>query len=215
MAGGRKAGIATGEMVSFPVMAFRGFPADALDFYEGWEADNSRTYWQAHKHVYDTCVRGPMEELLTKLEPEFGSWKIFRPNRDVRFSANKEPYKTAVAGIASADGSAYYVQLSLDGLHAASGYYQLAPDQLSRFRAAIDNGPTGKQLVSLVEKLEKQGYRIGWEGLKSAPRGYSPDHPRIRFLRHKGLTMGRVWEVGAWLGTARAADRVIKTWRAS
>src|ERR1051325_11582899 len=77
-------------------MAFRGWPAEALEFYEGLEADNSRTYWLAHKDVYDKQVQAPMADLLADLAAEFGVGKIFRPNRDVRFSADKSPYKTAI-----------------------------------------------------------------------------------------------------------------------
>src|ERR1051325_11884594 len=77
-------------------MAFRGWPAEALEFYEGLEADNSKTYWTAHKTVYDEKVHAPMLALLAELEPEFGAGKIFRPYRDVRFSADKSPYKTAI-----------------------------------------------------------------------------------------------------------------------
>src|SRR5581483_11251965 len=70
------------------LMAFKGWPAEALEFFEGLEADNSKTYWQANKQVYEDKVKGPMEALLADLKPKFGDGKIFRPYRDVRFSAN-------------------------------------------------------------------------------------------------------------------------------
>src|SRR3981081_383623 len=79
------------------LMAFRGWPVEAIEFYEGLEADNSKAYWQDHKSVYEQCVQRPMKELLAELAPEFGEGKIFRPYRDVRFSADKSPYKTAIA----------------------------------------------------------------------------------------------------------------------
>src|SRR3954451_9103578 len=78
-------------------MAFRGWPMAAIDFFDGLEEDNSREYWLTHKAVYDEAVRAPMEELLAELADEFGESKIFRPNRDVRFSADKSPYKTNIA----------------------------------------------------------------------------------------------------------------------
>jgi len=95
-------------------MAFMGFPAAAVDFYKDLDDDNSREWWLAHKDVYETAVRQPLTELLSTLEPEFGvSTKIFRPNRDVRFSPDKSPYKTAQGGyIATPGGFAYYVQIS-------------------------------------------------------------------------------------------------------
>ncbi len=68
---------------------FRGWPAEALEFYEGLEADNSKAYWTAHKDVYETVVLSPMKAILAELAPEFefGDGKVFRPNRDVRFNA--------------------------------------------------------------------------------------------------------------------------------
>src|SRR6266516_1312614 len=120
-------------------MAFRGWPAEAVEFYEGLAADNSRTYWHEHKPVYDTAVRGPMDELLAELAGEFGEGKVFRPNRDVRFSADKSPYKTAIGAVLAGGG---YVQLSADGLAAGCGMYEMASEQLDRYRrAVVDDGP--------------------------------------------------------------------------
>lgn len=65
-------------------VAFRGWPAEAIEFFEGLEADISKAYWQDHKDIYERSVRGPMEELLAELAPEFGEGTIFRPYRDVR-----------------------------------------------------------------------------------------------------------------------------------
>ena len=70
-------------------MAFNGWPAQAVEFYDGLEEDNSREYWHAHKAVYSEAVLRPMEELLEELSGRFGAGRIFRPNRDVMFSANK------------------------------------------------------------------------------------------------------------------------------
>src|SRR4026207_302168 len=95
-------------------MTFRGWPVEAIEFFEGLEADNSKSYWQRNKEVYDSTVRAPMEELLAELEPEFGEARIFRPYRDVRFSADKSPYKTNMAATLG-EG---YVSLSADGLGA-------------------------------------------------------------------------------------------------
>ncbi|NEE01831.1 DUF2461 domain-containing protein [Phytoactinopolyspora halotolerans] len=189
-------------------MAFHGWPAEALEFYEGLEADNSRTYWTAHKHIYDRDVRGPMVELLTELEPEFGEGKIFRPNRDVRFSADKSPYKTTIAATLDRGG---YVQLSADGLAAGSGIYMMDADQLSRYRHAVDDDETGDELRALVDELIKQDVEVtAREYLKTAPRGYAKDHPRVELLRHKGIIAWRHWPAEAWLGTSAAKDTVVE-----
>ncbi len=106
-------------------MAFDGWPAEALEFYEGLEADNSRTYWTRHKALYDEKVLGPMTELVADLAPEFGDAKIFRPYRDVRFSKDKSPYKTNIGALVGSG----YIQLSARGLAAGDGMYHLAEDR--------------------------------------------------------------------------------------
>ena len=196
-------------------MPFRGWPAEAIDFYEGLEADNTKAYWQDNKATYEQAVRAPMEALLTRLEPEFGPGKIFRPYRDVRFSADKTPYKTNLAAVANRDDAVYYVSLSSAGLFAGSGYYHMARDQLARFRAAVDDAKHGVGLEKIVAALEKAGYDVGGDALRTAPRGFATDHPRIRLLRYKGIYAGRGFPASAWLGTAKAADRVVTVWRAT
>jgi uncharacterized protein (TIGR02453 family) len=188
-------------------MTFRGWPVEAVEFYEGLLADNSRVYWQDHKHVYEECVRAPMDALLTDLGPEFGEGKIFRPYRDVRFSKDKAPYKTAIAATLERGG---YIQMSADGLAAGCGLYRPAPDQLERYRAAVADARKGPALVKLVEAARAAKIDItASETLKTAPRGWPKDHPRIDLLRQKGLIAWREWPVGAWLGTAKAKQRVV------
>ena len=97
-------------------MGFTGFPAEAVTFYEGLGADNSRAYWQANKDVYSRSVRGPMDSLVEELA-EFGPFHIFRPNRDVRFAKDKTPYKDHVAAYGEGEGgTGYYVHFSATGL---------------------------------------------------------------------------------------------------
>jgi uncharacterized protein (TIGR02453 family) len=188
-------------------MAFRGWPVEAIEFFEGLEADNSRTYWQAHKPTYDAKVRAPMQELLAELESKWGEGRIFRPNRDVRFSRDKSPYKTSIAATLTGGG---YVQFSADGLATGSGLYRPATDQLARLRAAIDDDTTGKQLVRIVATARTADIEItAHDTLKTAPRGYPKDHPRIDLLRQKGVIAWRQFPIGAWLGTAKAKDRVV------
>ncbi len=188
-------------------MAFKGWPAEAIDFFEGLEADNSKAYWLDHKADYETLVRGPMEELLRELAPTFGEGKIFRPYRDVRFSADKSPYKTNIAATVASGG---YISLSSDGLGVGSGYYMPAPDQLERYRAAVADNTTGSQLEKLVDTVRKAGLDVtGHAALKTAPKGYPKDHPRIELLRQKGLITWKQWPVAGWLGTAQAKKRIV------
>jgi len=187
-------------------MAFEGWPAEAVEFYDGLLADNSKSYWVAHKATYDDCVLRPMQELLAELEPQFGAGKIFRPYRDVRFSADKSPYKTAIGATLAGGG---YVQLSADGLAAGSGRWHLEPDQLVRFRAAVADDTSGARLVALIDEARHLGLEVtARETLKTAPRGYPKEHPRVELLKHKGLITWKQWPVARWLGTRTAKDRV-------
>jgi uncharacterized protein (DUF2461 family) len=70
---------------------FTGFPREALAFFAGLEADNSKAYWQANTATYDEAVRGPMEALLAEVAAEFGRGSVFRPYRDTRFSHDESP----------------------------------------------------------------------------------------------------------------------------
>ena len=72
-------------------MGFSGWPAEAVKFFSGLAADNTKPYWTAHKAVYEASVREPMAELLGELSGEFGPGRIARPYRDVRFRADKSP----------------------------------------------------------------------------------------------------------------------------
>jgi uncharacterized protein (TIGR02453 family) len=187
-------------------MAFRGWPVEAVEFYEGLLADNSKTYWQAHKKTYDEDVRGPMLALLAELEPAWGAGKIFRPYRDVRFSADKTPYKTHIGALLAGGG---YVQLGADGLAAGCGVWHLDGEELRRYRDAVAADRSGEPLARIVADLRGHDVEvIARESLKTAPRGYDRDHPRADLLRHKGLAAWRSWPVGAWLGTATARTRV-------
>ena len=194
-------------------MSFRGWPAEAIEFYEGLEADNSKTYWNENKSVYENLVRGPMMELLAELSGEFGAAKLFRPYRDVRFSTDKAPYKTTIAATVELGG---YIQLSAEGLGVGCGMWMMAPDQLERYRKAVSDELCGAKLAAVLDRLRSAGIKAGGhESLKTAPKGYAKDHPRIELLRYKGVTSWQQWPPGPWLGKPAAKDRVIKFFHSS
>ena len=189
-------------------MGFSGWPERAFEFYEGLEADNSKAYWTAQRAVYDAEVLAPMEALLKELAEEFGDGKVFRPYRDVRFSADKSPYKTAIGATLASGG---YVHLSADGLGVAIGYHMMAPDQLARYRQAVAEDVTGEQLRRVIAEVEGHGLDVvGEDPLKSAPRGFAKDHPRIDLLRYKGLITWREWPTEPWMHSAKAKTRIVK-----
>ena len=188
-------------------MGFSGWPPEAVEFFQGLRADNTKAYWSAHKAVYETSVREPMAELLGELSGEFGPGRIARPYRDVRFRADKSPYKTEIYAILDRGG---YVKFSADGLTAGLGYFTMTAAQLERYRRAVNDGAGGAELAGVVERLRAEGLEVGGgQALKGAPRGYPGDHPRIELLRWKGLICWRDWPVAPWLHTAKARDRVV------
>ncbi len=194
---------------------FTGFPVTALDFYEDLEADNSKSFWTAHKSVYDGSVRAPMVALLGELEPEFGSGKVFRPYRDVRFAKDKSPYKTHQGGFVEVrPGAGWYVQVDARGLFVAGGWYAAAPAQLARYRDAIDTDLRGGSLETIVAELTAAGFDIGGDTVKTTPRGFTADHPRIGLLRHKALTAGMLLTSPEWIESRRTLAEVRTRWEA-
>jgi uncharacterized protein (TIGR02453 family) len=195
---------------------FRGFPDEAFLFYEGLEADNSKTYWTANKAAYEEHVRAPMLALLGELAPDFGAASMFRPYRDVRFAKDKSPYKTHQGAFVDAvPGVGYYVQVSADGLLAAAGFHSHGGDQIERYRNAVDNDATGKQLESVVATLREGGFDLDGDALKTRPKGYPTGHPRIELLRYRSIWAERSWPPQQWIHTASAAGRVRDAWTAA
>jgi uncharacterized protein (TIGR02453 family) len=193
-------------------MSFDGFSPAAFAWFAGLEADNSRDWFQANREVYDTEVRGPLAELLEELAGDAPVW-VTRPNRDLRFSKDKSPYKTRCYG--TIDGR-LYAELARDGLFAGTGYYTMDGDQLARYRAAVDDDASGRTLVDIVSTLESDGIETFGAVLKTAPRGFTTDHPRAELLRHKLLIAGaRIVPDGSG-GVSRDAARehLRDTWTA-
>ncbi|MGM0386423.1 MAG: DUF2461 domain-containing protein [Actinomycetota bacterium] len=194
---------------------FEGIPFAAADFYEDLGHHNSRDWWAVNREVYESQVRAPMAALAAALEDEFGAAKAFRPYRDVRFSPDKTPYKTHQGVVvATGSGMGWYVQVSADGLMTAGGWYSGTPAQLARFRGVVDSAGPGEELRRIVGELRKGGYVIDGDRLKTRPRGFSPDHPRLELLRHRSLIAEAQHGAPEWLPTAATLERVRDDWRA-
>jgi uncharacterized protein (TIGR02453 family) len=193
------------------VAAFKGWKAEAVEFFEGLEADNSKAYWQDHKADYDRLVLAPMRDLLADLAGEFGDGHVMRPYRDIRFSADKSPYKTNIAAEIEDVG---YVSFSAKGIGVGSGYWMMGNDQLDRYRRAVVDARSGGRLEDVIAELRRKGHGVAaHDTLKTAPRGYPKDHDRIDLLRMKGLAAWREWPVAAWMGTAKAEERIVGFFR--
>ncbi len=202
---------------------FDGFGDAVVDFFEGLEADNSKVYWQRNLALYTEHVRQPMEALVAELEPAFAgaasggdaraAGKVFRPRRDVRFTRDKSPYKTHCGAVIEAGrgAGAFYVEVSADGLLVAGGCFHTGPDQLARYRAAVDDDLRGEQLRRVLAGLPAE-WTVAGETLRTRPRGQPAGHPRIDLLRHRTLYASRRWEPDETLHERSCLERVGAAW---
>jgi uncharacterized protein (DUF2461 family) len=67
----------------------------------------------------------------------------------------------------------------------------------------------------MVAKLERAGFTVGGDRLKTAPRGYPADHPRIELLRHRSLTVGRDYGFESVIHRPELVDAVRADWTAT
>lgn len=184
---------------------FAGIPREAFAFFEGLASHNTRDWFQANKDVYERACRGPMQSLLAELAPTYGSGKLTRINRDMRFARGQAPYKTFIA---SGVGGRYYLSLSKDGLYIGTGIYMPDGPTLRRLRDAIADDASGRKLASIVAGLRRKRYSVGThETTEKAPRGYADTHPRIELLRMKDLHAGTQLPPSS-LSTRKALGRV-------
>ena len=197
---------------------FGGFGPDVHDWFQGLEADNSKGYFAAHRQFFEDEIRAQMEALLTELSGRFGGEvKMFRQNRDIRFSADKSPYKTNTYGVLRGTEIAaqgLYASISARGLVAGSGYHVMGRDQLDRYREAVADGRHGTELSKLIAKAERAGLEVWGESLSTAPRGYRKDHEQIALLRRKSLSLGATTSSERGISRADGLRFVTRTWRA-
>ena len=199
--------------------AFNGFGRRAIDWFKELEADNSKAYFEATRETFETDVKAPMTALLEETAATVGGEvKLFRPYRDIRFAKDKSPYKKNFYGVVhSRPGSAagYYAAISVKGLAAGTGYYEMAADQIERFRQAVDDEETGSELETILAELEEAGHRVWGEAVKSAPRGWPKDHPRIHLIRHKQIVVSRLMPPSDGLCGRAAIEHCFAMWRAA
>lgn len=195
-------------------MEFAGFPEAALDFYDDLETDNTKSFWAEHKAIYESAVREPMTALATALEAEFGTVKIFRPHRDVRFAKDKTPYKTNQGAFAArGPATGWYVEVAAPGVRVGVGFYDASTARLNRIRQAIVDDRRGSELERIIGRLQANGWTLGGDKLKTSPRGFDADHPRIELLRHKSMTLGKSYGFAPVIHTSELLTMVREDWR--
>ncbi|HEY8925100.1 MAG TPA: DUF2461 domain-containing protein [Polyangia bacterium] len=187
-----------------PLEHFEGFDRDALQFWHELASEMSKEWFAANKARYESVWVQPMLALLRDvgrgLAPAYRPFELAEPGvlriyRDLRFSRDKTPYKTHIAGlirlagdrIAEAGHAALYLHLGLDEEYAGVGCYQFDATRTARWRRAVVGAP-GRALLQILARLRRKGYAPGgYEHYARVPKGFAADHPRAELLKYKGI----------------------------
>lgn len=198
---------------------FQGFTPGVRKWFEGLEANNSREYFAARRAFFEESIREQMEALLSELSAEFGGEvKMFRQNRDIRFSRDKSPYKTNTYGILRGSPLAaqgLYASISAGGLLAGSGYHVMDREQLERYREGVVHDQHGAALAELAAEAQRTGLELWGQSLATAPRGFPRDHERIELLRRTSLTLGATLDLGQGISREAGLRFVATVWRSA
>jgi uncharacterized protein (TIGR02453 family) len=190
------------------------WPPEALEFLRELEDNNDGAWFKANRRRYDEQLLAPARELADKLT-DLGRPHFFRPYNNLRFRPGP-PIKEQL-GVAIGYGAAggFYFELSLDGLLVAAGLHRPAPDQLERFRAAVDDDRKAQGYERGLAAARRVGLAPVEPELKRAPRGYPMDHPRIDHLRRRQLTVSRRHALEPWLHESACDERIRSELRAA
>lgn len=176
-----------------PAQSFSGFPPEAVKFLKALGFHQTREWFEENRALYMSAFKEPLEAYVeaasiacrAKKLPVFGNPKraTFRLNRDVRFSKNKQPYKTNGGAVLTRTGmkgspGIVYTHISPDGCFFAAGFYHPEPEQLIAMREAIASKPAS--FLAMEKKLAAAKLEIiDRETLKRNPRDYSDIDPRV------------------------------------
>jgi uncharacterized protein (TIGR02453 family) len=177
-----------------------------LKFLSQLAVNNSKEWMDANKKWYQETRGEFLEDVevflkqLSELEPEFSTFKpkecVFRQNRDIRFSANKNPYKLNFGAYFSpggkkSDGPGYYVQVQPGNSFFGGGIWMPPSDVLKKIRKEIDYSGAELEKIESETEFKKLFGEISGEKLKTSPRDYDADHPYIEYLKLKSFTVTR------------------------
>ena len=196
---------------------FEGWPAEATALLADIAADNRADRWPELREGHAALVRGPTLALAAELEAQFGPVRVFRAHSTRRFRPDVPPLRTDTGGVSTSPGGCGMgVVLSVDAFTVTVGHWRFDAGQRRRYRAAVDDVESGETLAGLLRRLAASGLPADPEGeLQILPRGWKPDHPRVRLARRRGLQVARRWELGPWVATPEPLERVRSAWRAA
>ncbi|MEJ2392570.1 MAG: DUF2461 domain-containing protein [Gammaproteobacteria bacterium] len=179
------------------------FTAETLAFLSKLAKNNRRDWFEQHKSVYETCVRGPalafiadIADELAVISPHFMAQpkklggSLMRVHRDIRFARDKTPYKTNI-GIQfrhergkDVHAPGFYLHISPLECFLGVGLWRPESRVLGVLRDALLAHST-KWLAVRNEKNFTSIFSLSGSSLQRAPRGYAADHPLIEDLKRK------------------------------
>ena len=175
-----------------------------LEFLTALAENNHKDWMDANKKWYLETRETLLEDValmlkqLTEMEPELSAFKpkdcVFRQNRDVRFSANKDPYKTNFGVYFSpkgkkSPGPGYYLQIQPGNSFLAGGIWMPESETLKKIRKEIDYSGAELNEIESDPQFKQLFSKIDGEKLKTSPRDYEADHPYIEYLKLKSFTV--------------------------
>ena len=169
------------------------FGPDFLRFLVDLAAHNDREWFQAHKDRYEMAVRDPFLRFVADPSPVRGS--MMRIYRDIRFSRDKSPYKTAVAAHfpqanpRGQSGPALYLHLEPGKSSIGGGIWRPEPPMAKKIRDAIVRDRKRWRQIAF-DRTFKSTYTMSGDSLKRLPRGYDPDDPLADDLKRKDFIVG-------------------------
>ncbi|MDO9484742.1 MAG: DUF2461 family protein [Actinomycetota bacterium] len=195
---------------------FKGFGPGLIDYYLDLEQHNNREWFLANRASYDSEVALPLKALALDLAADYAPVKVFRPYRNNRFWPELPPLNEHASLVANVGSTAvYYLRIDADGMLVNGGSHDLSRDQLALFRTIVATQDGAAEVRSLLSDAAANGFRLAEANqLKTAPRGYSKDHPNIDLLRLRSLSLSRHFPPGKWLASRESYERIVEGWQA-
>lgn len=165
-----------------------------LSFLIDLKENNNRDWFKEHKSLFDEIrldSKSLFEDVKTEMNSsdDIESLKFFRIYNDVRFSKDKNPYKThfgcTFQRATAALRGGYYIHLEPNASFLAIGFWRPEKEDLKRVRQEIDVDATEFKKAINTKSFKKVWGEFNGESLKSAPRGFEREHPEIELLRLK------------------------------
>jgi uncharacterized protein (TIGR02453 family) len=171
------------------------FTLETINFFKEIENNNNKEWFHTHKADYENFVKGPLLSLINDLEFLFGQAHMFRPNRDIRFSNNKNPYKTSASFFINSGNGGYYFEIDSQGIMVGGGIFDPESDQLLKWRQTFD-GENRIKMKKIINELQALGYQFfDGDRLKTAPRGWNLDHKDIELLQLKKMAIFKKFNI--------------------